>query len=58
MRVRELAQEQGIEIQVETRCLETEEAAVEARLLGSPTLQIQGRDIDPMMRELTAFGST
>ncbi len=39
--------ERGLEAQVEIRHVATREEAVELRFPGSPTIRIDGRDVDP-----------
>lgn len=46
-RLRELLWETGVETPVELRRVETPEEAECERFLGSPTLRINGRDVEP-----------
>ena len=46
-RLREVMAEEGIPSEVEVFKVETEEQARELRFVGSPTIRIDGRDIDP-----------
>ena len=57
-RVRNVAQEMGISIELERVQVATLEQADEFRFLGSPTVQIDGQDIDPTARATGAFGFT
>ena len=53
-RVRELAQVAGA--QVVLRAVETLEAAQAEEFLGSPTIRVDGRDVDPTAAGRTDFG--
>jgi hypothetical protein len=55
-RVLEVAQEMGMPIEVEKVQVTTQDQADTFRFLGSPTVQINGRDIDPAAREVKMFG--
>ncbi len=55
-RIRETAGELGVEIALEEVLVATEEEAVAQRFLGSPTVQVNGLDLDPSMREETKVG--
>jgi hypothetical protein len=46
-RLREVMDEEGIPGEVEVVKVETEERARELRFVGSPTIRVDGRDIDP-----------
>jgi hypothetical protein len=46
-RLREVMDEQGIPGEVEVVKVETEERARELRFVGSPTIRVDGQDIDP-----------
>jgi hypothetical protein len=46
-RLREVMAEEGIPGEVEVVKVETEEQARELRFVGSPTIRIDGQDIDP-----------
>lgn len=46
-RLRRVMAEEGVEAQIEVREVETNEQAEKFRFLGSPTILINGRDIDP-----------
>ena len=43
----EVLRERGLDAQVEIRHVATREEAVELRFPGSPTIRIDGRDVDP-----------
>jgi hypothetical protein len=55
-RVQDVAREMGITIQVDQVLVTTQDQANVLRFLGSPTVQINGQDIDPAARKATAFG--
>lgn len=57
-RIREVAAELGIPIELTQVIVRTEEEAQAHRFLGSPTVLINGLDLDPSMRNQTAFGFT
>lgn len=57
-RVRDIAQDMGIAIRVNQILVASQEQADALRFLGSPTVQINGQDIDPAARTATAFGFT
>ncbi len=46
-RLREVMAEEGIPSEVEVFKVETEEQARQLRFVGSPTIRVDGRDIDP-----------
>jgi hypothetical protein len=46
-RLREVMAEEGISREVEVFKVETEDQARELRFLGSPTIRVDGQDIDP-----------
>ncbi len=51
-----LLESAGVEAQVELRRVESAEAAERERFLGSPTLRVNGRDVDPAAGTRTDFG--
>ncbi|HOI94549.1 MAG TPA: hypothetical protein PK250_07570 [Syntrophobacter fumaroxidans] len=51
-----MANEIGTQVSIERVLVSSQEQAVELRLLGSPTVQIDGEDIDPSARGSMAFG--
>jgi hypothetical protein len=55
-RLRELLAETGVDAPVELKHVESVEAAERERFLGSPTLRVNGRDVDPAAGERTDFG--
>ena len=55
-RVRDLLAEAGVRDGIELRRVETHEAAVAERFLGSPTLRVDGVDVDPGAGERDDFG--
>lgn len=56
--LRKVAQDLRIPINVEMVSIGTQEQARELRCLGSPTVQIEGLDIEPSSRDSLAFGLT
>jgi len=56
--VKKTAGEMGISINFEHIVVNTAEEAYEHRHIGSPTVQINGLDIDPFARDITQFGIT
>ncbi len=46
----------ALEAAIEQIDVETEEDAARHRFLGSPTVQIEGQDVEPAARDLTDFG--
>ncbi|MBS1679663.1 MAG: DUF2703 domain-containing protein [Actinobacteria bacterium] len=54
--LRELLAEQGVEDEVELRRVETAEDAERERFLGSPTVRIDGSDVEPGAGEREDFG--
>ena len=57
-RVRDVAQDVGISIRLSKVQVTSQDQANELRFLGSPTVQINGQDIDPAARTASAFGFT
>lgn len=55
-RLHELVAEAGIEAEVELRRVEDLETAGRERFLGSPTLRVNGRDVDPSAVGRADFG--
>lgn len=51
-----LLQREGIEDEIELRPVESLDAAEEERFLGSPTVRIDGEDIDPDAASRSDFG--
>jgi hypothetical protein len=54
--LRALLADEGIETEVELRRVESVEAAERERFLGSPTVRVNGDDIDPDAAARTDFG--
>ncbi len=52
------AREARIPIRVEKELIQTEEQAAANRFMGSPTVQIDGLDLDPDMRHKSTFDFT
>ena len=46
-RLRGVLQEEGVEADIDVIKVETEEQARELEFIGSPTIRVEGRDIDP-----------
>ena len=56
--IKTTAEETGLIIELDHIVVNTQEEAIEHRLIGSPTVQINGLDIEPPMRGATHFGLT
>jgi len=56
LRLRELMKVAGVDVEVQMQPVEDVEAAERERFLGSPTLRIDGVDVDPGAHERTDFG--
>jgi len=56
--VHEVAREMGVEMEFEHVVVKTPEDASVHRHIGSPTVQINGLDIDPGARSISQFGIT
>jgi hypothetical protein len=56
--VQEVASALGVPIGLETVLVETPEQAEALAFLGSPTVQVEGRDIEPEARTRQDFGLT
>jgi hypothetical protein len=54
--IQEIAKELAVPIHIENVLITTEEEASRNRFFGSPTVQINGVDLDPEKRESTAYG--
>ena len=57
-KVRSLAEEVCLEVTVEEIVISTRREAEQHRCLGSPTIRIQGQDVEPAARGNTSFGVT
>jgi hypothetical protein len=55
-RLRELLASEGIEEEVDLRLVESAEEAERERFLGSPTVRIDGDDVDPTAKDRDDFG--
>jgi hypothetical protein len=55
-KLRELLAGEGIEEEVELRRVETPDEAERERFLGSPTVRIDGEDVDPSAEKRNDFG--
>ncbi len=55
-RLRELLEEAGLDGPVEQRCIESQQAAEHERFLGSPTLRVDGRDVEPGAESRQDYG--
>jgi hypothetical protein len=55
-RLRELLASEGIDEEVELRRVETAEDAERYRFLGSPTVRVNGEDVDPTAKDRDDFG--
>jgi len=56
--VKNVAQDLNISVNIEMVTVGTQEQARELRFLGSPTVHIDGLDIEPSARDSVAFGLT
>ena len=56
--VKSVAQNLDIPVNIEMVMVGTQEQARQLRFLGSPTVQIEGLDIEPSARDSLAFGLT
>jgi hypothetical protein len=56
--VKETAKELGVKIDLQHVVVKTVDEAKEHRHIGSPTVQINGIDIEPQARDITQFGIT
>jgi hypothetical protein len=56
--VKRIAQDLDIQVNIQTVLIDTEEQARELRFLGSPTVRVEGVDIEPSARDSLAFGLT
>ena len=57
-RVTRTASDLGVTIECEHIVIHTQEEARQYRHIGSPTVQVNGLDIEPEARTLTRFGLT
>jgi hypothetical protein len=54
--IKQTALESGIDIDLKKVPVESQEQAQQSKFLGSPTVQVNGLDIEPSARSSTAFG--
>lgn len=54
--VRALLEQEGAVAEVELRCVDDEEDAQAARFLGSPSVRVDGRDVEPGADRREDFG--
>ena len=54
--IKRTALESGIEIDLKTVLVESQDQAQQWKFLGSPTVQVNGLDIEPSTRSVPAFG--
>ncbi|HEX5619556.1 MAG TPA: hypothetical protein VFX51_14140 [Solirubrobacteraceae bacterium] len=55
-RLRELLAEAGVDVQIRRRRVESDAAANRARFLGSPTLRVDGVDVEPGAGDRSDYG--
>jgi len=55
-RLRELMAQAGVDARIELKRVESVAAAERERFLGSPTVRVDGKDVDPTAGERTDFG--
>jgi hypothetical protein len=55
-RIRELASREDIAVELTDLTVETLDEAAERRFLGSPTVRVDGRDVQPEAERLEEFG--
>jgi hypothetical protein len=55
-RLRELIADEGFDVPIQLRRIETVEAAQRERFLGSPTVRIDGEDVEPGASDRKDFG--
>lgn len=53
--IKKIASDMKLDIQLEDITITTQEEAIEKRFFGSPTVQINGKDIDPTVGNFNAF---
>ncbi len=54
--IEQVSQESRIPIRLETALIQSQEEAEAARFMGSPTVQVNGVDLDPDVRDKTTYG--
>ena len=55
-KLRELVARSDVAADIQLRRIESPEAAERERFLGSPTLRVDGRDVDPTAEQRTDYG--
>jgi hypothetical protein len=55
-RLRELLASEGIATEIELRRIANDQAAQRERFLGSPTIRVNGRDVEPDAEQRTDYG--
>jgi hypothetical protein len=55
-RIRELAAGDALAVQLEVATIKTLDEAAERRFVGSPTVRVDGRDVQPEAERLEDFG--
>jgi hypothetical protein len=55
-RIRELAERESISVDLTDSTVETPDEAAQRRFLGSPTVRVDGRDVQPETERLEDFG--
>lgn len=55
-RVRELLAESGVAMSISLRRIDSDEQAAEERFLGSPTIRVNGLDVDPTADGRDSYG--
>jgi hypothetical protein len=55
-KLREIVADEGIETEIESRRVESADAAESERFLGSPTVRVDGEDVEPDAGARTDFG--
>lgn len=56
--IEKVASELGLNITIEEIAISSQEEAIRLRHIGSPTVQVNGVDIDPSARDAAQFGMT
>ena len=56
--INEVVREMGVEMEFEHVIVKTREDAIAHRHIGSPTVQVNGLDIEPGARDIEQFGVT
>jgi hypothetical protein len=55
-RLRDLMRRAGVSTEIELRAITDHEAALRERFLGSPTVRVDGRDVEPAADRRSDFG--